>query len=346
MPRLEGAKRTRQLEILNSIVRAYIETGEPVGSKFVSGRFERPLSAASIRNVMADLADNGYLEQPHTSSGRVPTEKAFRYFAHSLTAGRIPLEEAARLREGIRELSTLDARLERSSHVLTELTHNMGIAAAIPSLTQQLDQIELAPLADRRVLMILVTRDHMVRHRVVVLDEPASAEELLSIRNFVNRNFSGWRLGEARRELLRRILGERELYQEVASKLQLLCERGLLDADITPDVHTEGVSNLLGIDLNLTRERMRELLQALEEKQRVLELLDRFLERAPGELAVRVGLGEAHPAMRDLALIGITVRMRSGLPAKVAVLGPMRMQYGRVMAAVLETGRALESAQF
>jgi heat-inducible transcriptional repressor len=91
---------------------------------------------------------------------------------------------------------------------------------------------------------------------------------------------------------------------------------------------------------------MRELLQALEEKERLLELLDRFLEQPPGELAVRVGLREAHPAMRDLALIGITVRMASGMPAKVAVLGPMRMHYGRVMAAVLETGRALQNAQF
>ena len=346
MPRSAGPQRARQLDVLNSVVRAYIETGEPVGSHLVSQRFDQPLSSATIRNVMADLAEEGYLEQPHTSAGRVPTEKAFRQFARSLTAGRIPAGEAERLRDGFRDLPTLDARLELSSHVLMELTHNVGIAAVIPSLTQQLDQIELTPLADRRVLMVLVTRDHMVRHSVVTLDEPATTEELLSIRNYVNRNFSGWRLGDARRELLRRILGEREFYHTAMQKLELLCEKGLLDADVSPDVHTEGVSNLLGIDLRLTRERMRELLQALEEKERVLELLDRFLELPPGELTVRVGLREAHPAMRDLALIGISVRMASGLPAKVAVLGPMRMQYGRVMAAVLETSRALENAPF
>jgi heat-inducible transcriptional repressor len=108
----------------------------------------------------------------------------------------------------------------------------------------------------------------------------------------------------------------------------------------------EGASNLLGLDLHLTRERMRELFHALEEKQRVIELLDRFLEQPPGELAVHVGLEKAHPAMKDLALIGITIRMASGLPAKVAVLGPMRMNYERVMAAVLQTSRALGSAQF
>jgi heat-inducible transcriptional repressor len=108
----------------------------------------------------------------------------------------------------------------------------------------------------------------------------------------------------------------------------------------------EGASNLLGLDLHLTREKLRELLRTLEEKQRLIELLDRFLEQPIGELAVRVGLEEAHPAMKDLTLIGIAVRMGSGQPAKLAVLGPMRMHYERVMAAVLETGRALQSAQF
>jgi heat-inducible transcriptional repressor len=102
----------------------------------------------------------------------------------------------------------------------------------------------------------------------------------------------------------------------------------------------------LGLDLHLTREKLRELFQALEEKQRLMELLDRFLENQPGELAIHVGLERAHPAMKDLALIGITIRMASGLPAKIAVLGPMRMNYERAMAAVLQTSRALEAAQF
>ena len=116
--------------------------------------------------------------------------------------------------------------------------------------------------------------------------------------------------------------------------------------DTSPHVHMEGASNLLGLDLHLTREKMRELFHALEEKRRLMELLDRFLEQPPGELAVRVGLEEAHPAMRDLALIGMTIRLASGLPVKVAVLGPMRMNYERVIAAVLQTSRALESAKF
>ncbi len=336
----------RYQDILTSIVRAYIDTGEPVGSRTISKRRHNTLSPASIRNVMADLADEGYLSQPHTSAGRVPTEKAFRFFVGSLATSRVAAGEADRMTNEFRALDTVGERVERSSYILVELTRNVGIAAAIPELAQELDQIQLVPLSDRRVLMVLVTRDHMVRNRVVMLDEPTSPEELASICNYVNRNFGGWQLGRARRELLRRIEDERELYHAVMHKLQLLSQKGLLDVDTSPQVHMEGASNLLGLDLHLTREKMRELFHALEEKQRVMELLDRFLEQPPGELAVRVGLEEAHPSMKDLALIGMTIRMASGLPAKVAVLGPMRMNYERVIAAVLQTSRALETAQF
>jgi heat-inducible transcriptional repressor len=338
--------KSRHREILSSIVRTYIETGEPVGSRTICKVRQEELSAASIRNVMADLADEGYLSQPHTSAGRVPTEKAFRFYVASLAATRMPHAESDRLSNELSHLDTLEARVERSSFILMEMTSNVGIAAAIPALSQELDQIELIPLADQRVLTILVTRDRMVRNRVVTLEEPISPSELLNIRNYINRNFNGWRLGDARRELVRRMLEDRELYHEALRKVQLLYQKGLLDTDFGPEVHMEGASNLLGLDLHLTREHLRDLLRALEEKKRLIDLLDRFLELPPGELSVRVGLEEAHPAMKELALIGMTVRIGSGLPAKIAVLGPMRMQYERVMAAVLQTSRALENATF
>jgi heat-inducible transcriptional repressor len=340
----------RHSEILNDIVRAYIETGEPVGSRTISKGSSESLSPASIRNVMADLADEGYLSQPHTSAGRIPTVKAFRCYVAMLVANRaaraLGQPASDRLQKEFSGLPTVEARVERSSQVLMELTRNVGIAAAIPALAQELDQIELLPLGGNRVLMVLVTRDHMVRNRVLTLDEPVTPEELLSVRNYVNRHFSGWQLGAARRELLRRMAEERALYDAVERKLRLLYQNGLLAVDTAPEVHMEGASNLLGLDLHLTREKLRELLRALEEKKRLVELLDRFLEQPPGELEVHVGLEQAHPAMRDLALIGMTVRMASGLPAKVAVLGPLRMHYERVMAAVFETSHALQSASF
>ncbi len=336
----------RLQDILHAIVRSYIETGEPVGSHTIAHRRNQSLSAASVRNVMASLADAGYLSQPHTSAGRVPTEKAFREYVQSVNAGRMPLADAARLRTELMEAPTAAARVERCCHILTELTRNVGIATALAPAVRELDQIELVPLGERRVLVILVTRDRTVHNRVVALEEFVSSDELANIRNYVNLNFSGWRLEDVRRELVVRIAEERAIYDAVLRKLTLLYRKGLLEVDVAPVFHMEGVSNLLGLDLHLTREKLRDLLRALEEKERLVELLNRVLEQPTGSLEVRVGLGETHPAMKELAIIGISFQMPGGIWAKMAVLGHMRMQYEKVMGAVLQTRRALESMQF
>ncbi|MCS7026746.1 MAG: heat-inducible transcriptional repressor HrcA [Bryobacteraceae bacterium] len=330
----------RSAEILHSIVSAYIESGEPVASRTVSRRTRTRLSPASIRNIMADLSEEGYLSQPHTSAGRIPTAKAFQDYVQTLQIARYPSLEASRLREEIEHTDGVEARVEKSSHLLTKYSKNMGIAAAIPTENQVLHQVELMPLADRRVLMIVVTRDRIVRDKVVTLDQDIPRDELISIRNYINENFSGWSFSAIQRELRVRLEEERAVYDRILRRLISLLERGLLDIGLAPTLHTEGASNLVGLDLHLTREKMRELFRALEEKKRILELLDRFLQPS-GEVGVQVGLEEVHPNMSELALIGFTVELPTGLSAKVAVLGPMRMNYERVMSAVYHVGQAL-----
>jgi heat-inducible transcriptional repressor len=123
----------------------------------------------------------------------------------------------------------------------------------------------------------------------------------------------------------------------------MLCSRGLLEFELSPEIHVEGAGNLLGLDLHLTREKMRDLFRALEEKKKILELLDRFLELPQGEISVQVGLGDAHPIMRELSLVGVSVALPGGLTARIAVLGPMRMNYEKAMSAVLHMGRAFQN---
>lgn len=339
------AATARKYEILHAIVKAYIESGEPVASRSIARSRRDQLSAATIRNVMADLCDDGYLAQPHTSAGRVPTEKAFRSYINSLLAtNRVLTAELARLRGEFNSVETMEGRVERTSHLLTEMTRGVGIAAAIPTASQHLDQIELLSLGDQRVVMIVVTKDRTVRQRVVALDERMADADLESIRNYVNRNFSGWTLLDIKSELNRRLEQEEQEYGAILRNILVLDEKGLLDMGLAPEIHLEGASNLVGVDLHLTREKMRELFRALEEKKRLLHLLERFLEHGDGELAVQVGLGSAHPSMGELSLIGLTVVLPTGIHAKVAVLGPMRMDYGRVMSAVLHVGQALQTA--
>ncbi len=334
---------SRAVDILHSIVQTYIQTGRPVASRSISKMRKHQLSPASIRNVMADLAEAGYLEQPHTSAGRVPTAKAFQLFVQTLSARRLIEEEIERLKRELIEADTVSERIARSSHMLTEMTRSFGIAAAIPAESQRLEQVELVALGGGRVLMILITADKLVHNRVITLDQPVTAEELVSIRNYINRHFGGWTLSGIRRELRTRLEAASSAYDSILRKLILLYDKGLLDFEADPEIHTEGTWNLVAADFHLTREKLRELFRELEEKKRVLELLERFLEGPPGQVNVQVGLGEAHPTMKELSLIGVSVPLPGGLDAKIAVVGPMRMNYQRVMSAVLHMGRAMQA---
>lgn len=333
----------REQEILHSIVECYIQTGEPVASSTVSRHRNDRLSPATIRNVMSELYAEGYVSQPHTSAGRVPTEKAFRSYVQSLAKGRIRIANVQRVRAELSQIGTMEARMERSSRMLTEMTRGMGITAAIPASSQTLDQIELIGLADNRVLMVVVTRDRMVRNRVVSLDETVPQTELSSIRNYINRNFGGWTLSDIHTELRRRLEQHSAAYDALLKKLTLLYSRGLLDIELVPEIHMDGASNLVSMDLHLTREKLRDLFHTLEEKKRMLQLLDSFLEQPAGELAVQVGLADAHPSMRELSLIGVSIPLGGGLSAKIAVLGPMRMNYGKAISAVYHMGQAFRS---
>lgn len=339
----DTSRTPRHMDILYMIVQEYIDTGEPVASRSISRSLGSRLSPASVRNIMADLYDDGYLMQPHTSAGRVPTEKAFRTYVQTLARARVFAVELHRLQAELSQVETVEGRVERSSHMLTEMTRGIGIAAAIPTLGQMLDQVDLVPLADGRVLMVMVTRDRMVRNRVLTLNEPVRAAELESIRNYINRNFSGWTISDLRAELDRRLAHESAVYDSVLKRLNTLYQRGMLDFELLPEIHVEGVSNLLGLDLHLTREKMRDLFRTLEEKRRLLEILNRFLEQPEGEVSVSVGLGDAWPNMRELSLVGVSLALQGGLTARIAVLGPMRMNYVRAISAVLHMGHAFQN---
>jgi len=336
-----GTLTPRHLDVLHAIVQSYIETGEPVASRTIARRY--PMSPASIRNTMADLLEEGYLSQPHTSAGRVPTERAYQSYVKTLLGSRIVQAELDRLHIEIQRAGSVEGRIERSSKLLTEITRNFGIAAAIPTENQTLDRVELLSLPDRRILMVIVTRDRIVRNKVVTIEDHMSSEELASIRNYINYNFSGWVLQNIHRELKRRFELESAAYDAILNRVNLFYSKGLLDLGLVPEVHFEGAENLIGLDLHLTRERMRELFRALEEKKRVLQLLESFLEQRDGELAIQVGLSEIHPSMSELSLIGIRFGLPNGLEAHVAVLGPMRMNYSRAVSAVLHVGQAFKS---
>lgn len=333
----------RAEQILQSVVRAYIDTGEPVASQDISRLRRHHLSPASVRNVMAELAEQGYLHQPHTSAGRVPTAKAYALYVRALAARRPAPVEVGRIREELSQSHTVEERVERSSQMLTGLSNGLGIAAAIPTSSQILDQVELLLVSRTRVLMIVVTQDRMVRDQLLTLEEPITHEEVTAIRNYLNAHFSGWRMADIHAELRVRLDQANAAYGALLRKLILLYDKALHENAPTPEFHMEGASNLVSFDFQLTRDRLREMFRTLEEKKRILQILDRFLEPPHGEVVVQIGMSDEDPTLSPLSLIGVSLRMPGGVTGKFAVIGPMRMDYDRALSAVKHVGQAFLS---
>ena len=331
----------RSLEILNAIIRSYIATGEPVGSKTVSQRRKDGLSPASIRNVMAELEEEGYLTHPHTSAGRVPTEKALGFYVQHLTAPRLQASDADFVDVSLRQAGTLEELMGLSSRVLAELTRQMGVVVLAPLSEAVLQHVKFLRLSEHRVLIVMVARGDAVRHRVVQLGEDILQDELDRIANYINQNFAGWHLAEARHEILRRIEDERAAYDAILRRLRLLCVQGFLSADSDARVYLEGMPNLVEM---FDTERARDLLRAMEEKHKLIEILDQCMRgemqlaiqkgAASETLCVRIGLEDASPVMKGLALIGAVCHMEAGLAGRIEVVGPTRMHYERVISAV------------
>ncbi len=336
---------TRNREVLATTVRNYITTGQPVASRTISRKRRDSLSAATIRNIMAELEEAGYLEQPHTSSGRIPTEKAYRFYVeHVVRPGPLNRDDQELIQHEIHcgAAESPEAILERASHVLSLVTQNVGIVVSATAADTVLEQIQFVHLSDHRVLVILEPRGAPVRSRVIRLEEEFPQDELDRIAAYLNRNFAGWRLEAARKEIVRRLEEERALYDELLRHLAALWRQGILEADAATGVYLEGASHLMGRPELDNPQVLRNLLRALEEKERLVCLLTRYIQAvdSPSPLLAKVVIGlDTDPPMKDFALIGALCTTARGLAGRVAVLGPPRMQYERVISAVSHVAR-------
>src|SRR6202140_1462186 len=321
----------REREILTAIVETFIATVDLVGSRTLARSNREGLSPATIRNVMADLADAGYLEQPHTSAGRIPSSEAYRYYVEQLT-GKASLshEDQGIIKDSLHGVSDVQEFMERTSHVLSLISHNVGITVAAGKPKNALEHVYFSRLGDQKVLAVLVTRAGLVRDRVLRLDLPQ--EDLDAAARFINENFRGWTMEAMRAELARRLEQERSEYDRLMKSVEQLYRQGALTADETAQVvFVEGASNLVTGEQD--RQRLQELLQTLEEKQKIVELLGAYLDAKQEAVRVVIGLDEALPSMRNLVLIGAPARVGGGGLGAFAVIGPTRIDYQHTMTA-------------
>lgn len=337
-----GSMGEREREILTAIVETFISTGEPVGSRTLVRASREGLSAATIRNVMADLADAGYLEQPHTSAGRVPTSAAYRYYVEQLTGkAQIAPADASMIQGALQGISNPDEFMERTSHVLSLISHSVGVTMTTGGSRNALDHVYFSRLAEQKVLAVVVTRAGVVRDRVLRMSRDLGQAELDSAARYINENFRGWTLEALRTELARRIEQERSEYDRLMQSVEALYREGALESEQGKQtVWVEGTSNLVVSEED--RQRLRELLKTLEEKERLAELLSAYLNTREEAVRVIIGLDENLPHMRNLVLIGAPARVGGEVMGSLAVIGPTRIDYEHTITAVSYIARLFD----
>ncbi len=330
----------REREILTAIVETFIATGDPVGSRTLARSNKEGLSSATIRNVMADLVEAGYLEQPHTSAGRVPSAEAYRYYVEQLTGkASLSQEDQGIIQESLHGISDVQEFMERTSHVLSLISHNVGVTVALRGPKNALEHVYFSRLGDQKVLAVVVTRAGLVRDRVLRLDLPQA--DLDAAARFINDNFRGWTMEAMRAELARRLEQERSEYDRLMASVEQLYRQGALAADETAQVvFVEGASNLVAGEQD--SKRLQELLQALEEKQKIVELLGAYLDAKQEAVRDVIGLDEALPSMRNFVLIGAPARVGDDVMGSLAVIGPTRIDYQHTMTAVSYIARLFD----
>ncbi len=305
-----------------------------MGSRTIARSSREGLSAATIRNVMADLTDAGYLEQPHTSAGRVPTPEAYRYYVEQLSGeAHLSRENESIIQDTLTGVADVQEFMERTSHVLSLISHSVGVTIATSGPRNALEHVYFSRLGDQKVLAVVVTRSGVVRDRVLRLDIPQADLDLAA--RYLNENFRGWTMEDMRVELARRIEGERSEYDRLMKSLEQLYKQGALaGTEGTETVFVEGAANLLtGED---DRQRLQDLLRTLEEKEKVVKLLSAYLDTRQEAVRVVIGLDEALPAssLQNFVLIGAPARVGGEVVGSLAVIGPTRLDYQHTMSAV------------
>jgi heat-inducible transcriptional repressor len=334
----------RNRQILADLVRTYIETGEPVSSRAISKRFEESLSTATIRNIMADLEDGGYLYQPHTSAGRVPTAAAYRFFAQEIASqATLSVEDRAWIQRELSGATSTAEITERAGHVLAAVSHGVGIIVAPPLRRAVLEHARMWLLPDGRVVVVLISPGGNTRDKVLRPSRTFTQAELDATADFLNRNYTGWTLDAIRSDLLQKLATERERYETLAQSALTLCDPAILGDSVGQRVYVEGTAQIVGAPEFADQAQLRELLAAIEEKSRLVSVLNACID-TPEPVFVQIGIKEISQAGQNLALISAPYSGQNLVQGSLGVLGPTRIDYERAMTAVAYVAQLFSEA--
>ncbi len=336
----------RSREILKAVVQIHIDTGEPVGSRTIAKHLNMKISPATVRNVMADLEDEGYLTQPHTSAGRIPTDMGYRYYVDHLIEEK-PVEGALRefegyMMEAVERAKDVKDVLKAASKFLSERSHQVGLLF-IPKLkVLKVKNVEFIKVAPKTLLVIFASESGIVQHKLIFIDEDIEQSELTKFSNYINSKFGGKSLAEIRRMLLSEMEKDRELYEHIYNKAIELSRKAILTLEEEEfEVHFEGTSNILEHkDFIDNVEKLREIFKAFEEKSRIVKLLDKCLES--DSATVIIGSESGCAWFDELSLILTTCNYRDRTFGTLGVVAPKRVDYAFLIPLVQKTAQYIE----
>jgi heat-inducible transcriptional repressor len=320
--------------ILAALVRQFIASGEPVASSLLVAVGGLGVSSATVRSILARLEEEGYVQQPHTSAGRIPTDRGYRFYVDLLLETKRPHRAASAVEARLRRDSPdrlLDSVLVHVSHVLSRASRSVGFAIRPAHEAAVFDRVDFIPLGGARVLVVIVASGGHVIQKVIEVDEQLDADDLRQAANYLNAGFAGVPLHRAREAVLERINEERVLYDALLGRAMRLATSTFSDLPGAPMIYVEGTASLLEDGSGLTLSTLQDLMEMIEEKQRLLRLLNEYID-GPG-LTVVIGAEHLDPSLRPFSLIASTYHDGSGI-GTVGVIGPTRMRYSRAIAVV------------
>ncbi len=321
----------RDKKILCAIVQSYINNPDPVGSGFITQRYAFSLSPATIRNIMSDLEEMGFLSQPHTSAGRVPTDKGYRLYVDSLFLSDNSIEDKTFLNELTRELESIradiDMLLDETTRRLSNFSHYLSIALSPRTGAATFNSIRLLRHRGNHVVTVLVTNEGMVKNKVIDVDAGLSQRDLNRISSYLNSEFYGHSLEEIRAKIIKDMAKEKVLCDKLISKALKICKEALFFP--YGDIFVSGLAEVLGLPDFSDVERIREISRAIEDKHLIIKLLDRLSESEG--VKVIIGSENSLADMKRFSVVAATYKEGNRPIGCIGIIGPTRMDYPRTI---------------
>jgi len=328
----------RSKQILHAVIQLYISSPGPVGSRSVTKKFPIGLSPATIRNIMSDLEDMGFLRQPHTSAGRVPTDSAYRFYVDTLTAEKSDLD-AELASELIRKLELIrtdvNSFLDNASRMLSELSHYIGISVSPNTYQTTLRRIELVPYRKNQIAVMLITDEAAIRNKIISVEQEMSREDLYRLAGYINERYAGNTLENIRKTIAAELADDRILCDGLINEAMAICK--IVFSAAESNVFISGLSEVLTLPDFYDIERIRGLLRTIEDKHVILSLL----EKISGTDSPQVFIGSENPLeeLKQFSFVAAPYCEGTRPIGAIAIIGPTRMNYGQAITLVDMTAK-------